>query len=350
MGPGRVRLPEHPTMQKPIILSAAFLLVIACSNGASESTPKAVIADLEVVERPKPPAEMGNAAAGEAMDTVMQANGLASEPVPDVGAAISSTAARVLNDTARHFIRTADLRFRVKDVVRATLGIEDIVGAHRGWVAHTDLRSNEQRRELIPVSADSVLEVSTLELVNRITLRVPNTELDSTLRAIGRWVDKFDHRTITADDIGLRMMANTLAVRRARAHGQRVGAAIDDQGRKLRETIAAEEALQASEERRDQGILQNLELADRVAYSTVTLDVYQRPVIRRELIPNARSIEGFRPSLWSRIADGLRTGWRGLEWVIITLASIWPLVVVLAVAFWLARRRLAPRGPAKPGV
>ena len=64
MGPGRVRLPEHPTMQKPIILSAAFLLVIACSNGASESTPKAVIADLEVVERPKPPAEMGNAAAG----------------------------------------------------------------------------------------------------------------------------------------------------------------------------------------------------------------------------------------------------------------------------------------------
>jgi hypothetical protein len=325
-------------------LVPTILLLFGCSGSAPEQASKAVMdVDLQAVE-----AEAAQATTGEAMDPAVVANGLAQEPVPDADMAISSSAAREPGDSSRHFIRAADLRFRVQDVVKATLGIEDIVGAQRGWVARTELRSNEQRRELIPVSADSILEVTTLELVNRMILRVPNTALDSTLRAIGRWVDVFDHRIITADDIGLRMMANSLAVRRARSHAQRVSGAIDDHGRKLKETIAAEEALRSSEEQRDDGILRNLELADRVAYSTVTLDLYQRPVIRRALIPDVRSIEGYRPPLWSRIGDGLRAGWRGLEWVLTALASIWPLLLLLGAGFWLTRRRGRPRGGARP--
>lgn len=325
-------------------LVTSILLLSACSGSAPEQASKAVMdVDLQGVEVP---AAQGNT--GEAMNTAVVAGGLAQEPFPPVGAAISSLAAREPGDSTRHFIRAADLRFRVQDVVKATLGIEDIVGARHGWVTRTELRSNEQRRELIPVSADSMLEVTTLELVNRMTLRVPNMALDSTLRAIGRWVDVFDHRIITADDIGLRMMANSLAVRRARAHAQRVSGAIDDQGRKLKETIAAEEALRNSEEQRDEGLLRNLELGERVAYSTVTLDLYQRPVIRRALIPDVRSIEGYRPPLWSRIADGLCAGWRGLEWVLTALASIWPLLLLLGAGFWLAQRRGRPRSGAGP--
>ncbi len=267
---------------------------------------------------------------------------------PDVGRAISSSAAIQGSDTTHKFIRTADLRFRVKDVVKATIGIEDIVGAHKGWVTKTQLRSESRGQELVSVSADSILEISRYELINTITLRVPNTELDSTLRQIGRWVDLFEHRDILADDIRLRMMANAMAVRRAKAHSLRVTAAIDDQGRKLKETLAAEEALQASDERRDQGILNNMDLNDRVAYSTVSVDIFQRPLVRKEMIANERSIEGYRPSLWNRIGTSLRDGWNLVELMVVGLLSIWPVVLLMIGALWLLWRNSRKRKPMPP--
>ena len=232
------------------------------------------------------------------------------------------------------------------------LSVEDIVGAHKGWVIRTTLRSEPRGQEVIAVSADSSLEISRFRLLNQIILRVPNTELDSTLRQIGRLVQAFDHRTILADDIRLRMMANAMAVRRAKAHSMRVAQAIDDQGRKLRETLTAEEALQASDEKRDQGILNNLELADRVAYSTVTLDLYQRDLTRKEMIANEQNIDAYRPSLWSRVMRGLKDGWELVELTVAGLATIWPVLMLLGGAFWLlrrdARRRKASAPPQQP--
>lgn len=268
---------------------------------------------------------------------------------PDVGEAMSSSAARAGSDTSFRFIRTAEMSFRVKDVVQATIGIEDIVGAHGGWVVHTTLRSEPQGTDVIPVSADSSLEIARYQLTNAITLRVPNAELDSTIRSIGRWVDLFDHRTIDADDIRLRMLANSMAERRAKSHAARIAQAIDAQGRRLKETMPAEEALQASEQQRDQHILDNLELADRVAYSTVRLEISQRTLVRKEMIANERNIEGYRPSLLSRIGDALTAGWHLLEVVITGLISIWPVVLLLGASlFWLWRGKKRTKGVPPP--
>ncbi len=346
-------------MKKTTLTAGALLLLIACNRSAAErdEAPRAVHDPMIALVDAVPPAAPSEGVTegytfnGNAdMDVSLSADTTGPSTVaadqwastsaekPDVGRAISSRAAVQGTDTARRFIRTADLRFRVKDVVQATLGIEDIVGAHAGWITRTELRSHSRGQNIIPVSEDSLLEVTRYELVNTITLRVPNTELDSTLRQIGRWVDLFDHRTILADDIRLRMMANAMAVRRAKAHSMRVAEAIDDQGRKLKETLAAEEALQASDERRDQGLLNNMELADRVAYSTVTIDIHQRPLVRREMIANERSIDGYRPSLWSRLGDALLDGWRLLELLITGLIAIWPVLLLLGGSLWLLRR------------
>lgn len=365
-------------MKKTWIPAGALLLAMAChSSSRDEAAPaKAIVADVEFKEPPEPPptsladldangekigqlntyAFTANAAdassefnvEGSASDTLVS---MAPPTKPEVGRAISSSAARSGSDTSFRFIRTAELSFRVKDVVKATLGIEDIVGAHRGWVVHTTLKSEPQGTEVIPVSADSSLEISRYSLRNSITLRVPNAELDSTIRQIGRWVDLFDHRTIDADDIRLRMLANTMAERRAKTHAARIAQAIDAQGRRLKETMPAEEALQQAEERRDQSILDNKELDDRVAYSTVRMEISQRTLVRRELIANAHNIEGYRPSLFSRIGGALLSGWRLLEMVITGLISIWPVVLLVGGSlFWLWRgsKRRQERTPAPP--
>ena len=357
-------------MNERKIAAGLLLLTMACGQSAHQEKAQATI---EIADATAPPADESMAdfkgtdkdveepttgyALQDKSNTSITADGTGgngiswssnSKPIPNVGVAISSSAAVQGTDTVHRFIRTADLRFRVTDVVTATLAVEDIVGAHRGWVTRTTLRNEPRGQEVIAVSADSSVEITRFRLLNQITLRVPNAELDSTLRQIGRLVDVFDHRTILADDIRLRMMANAMAVRRAKAHSLHVAQAIDDQGRKLRETLAAEEALQASDEKRDQGILNNLELADRVAHSTVTLDLYQRDLTRKEMIANERNIDAYRPSLWSRVVRGLKDGWELVELTVAGLATIWPVLALLGGAFWLLRRGAQRRKASTP--
>lgn len=311
------------------ILLGGLLLALACQQAPrDEATVEFKQADPPETSAPLN-AERPGAGSGQAL--------------ADSTAIVSSNAARVrTTDTTHRFIRTADLRFRVKDVVQATLGIEDIVGAHNGWVERTELRNMPAGQQRIPVSTDSTLEIARYDLVNTVTLRVPDIELDSTLRAIGRWVDLFDHRTVQADDVRLRLMAQAMEARRQQVHGRRLEQAIGDQGRKLRETTAAEEALLHSAERADEARLASLDLEDRIAYSTVKLDIHQPTLVRRELVANDRDIEGYRPPLAGRMGAALGQGWRLLEGLLLALLSVWPVLVLAAAAVVLWRRRPRP--------
>jgi hypothetical protein len=323
-------------MKKTFLLAGiALLLAIACGRSERAAEQKAVIADVEMSPQMDPPSGSLNEQIPPPPEEEEDFKNK-----PEVGNAISSSAARQdPNDTTHKFVRTAAMRLRVKNVVQATLGIENIVGAHRGWVTETVLKSEEQGKDHVQVSEDSTLEIARYQVSNEVTLRVPNTELDSTLRQIGRWVDLFEHRTINADDVRLRMMANAMAVRRSKAHAMRIARAINEKGSKLKETTAAEDAILRDEERADQEVLNNLDMKDRIDYSTVTLYLYERQQVRRELIANVKSVDGFRPSLGSRMGHAFASGWRIIENVAVAAVTIWPLLLIAAGVMVIVFRR-----------
>lgn len=72
---------------------------------------------------------------------------------------ISSSSAVVdKRDTTHKFIRTADLKFKVKDVIRSTYDIESIAKSQEGFVTYTNLTSHVDYTDNTLVSADSTLE------------------------------------------------------------------------------------------------------------------------------------------------------------------------------------------------
>jgi hypothetical protein len=271
-----------------------------------------------------------------AMDTTAAPANLSSPPA---AIPISSSAAVVTaKDSTRKFLRTASLKFRAKDAIRTTYAIEDFVSRFGGFVATTQLNSNIDRQTTIAVSEDSSLETTWYTIANTMTLRVPNTKLDSTLKAIAPLVDFLDYRTVSADDIALTMLANELTQRRIGQHEQRLKNAIDNRGRKLEETTTAEENVLSREEQIDNAKISNLSLLDQVAYSTINLSIYQRQSFRREIIPNDSNIKEYEPGLGTRLIDGLEIGWAAFAAVIVFLAKFWALIVVLVVLFLLYRR------------
>ncbi len=101
----------------------------------------------------------------------------------------SSAAIENKKDTAHKFIRTADLKFKVKSVIKSTYNIEEITSRQGGFVTYTNLTSSIDKITPTAVSADSSLETTQYTVTNSITLRVPNIKLDTTLKEISKNID-----------------------------------------------------------------------------------------------------------------------------------------------------------------
>lgn len=238
---------------------------------------------------------------------------------------------------ARQFIRTADLRFRVKNVTQSTYAIEQVVARAGGFVTKTELSSQVERTSTVQVSDDSACKSTEYSVTNTMVLRVPNETLDSTLRSIAALVEYLDYRNIAADDVALQMMANKLRHDRTDAGSSRLEQAIDKRGKKLRETTAAEDKLLERQEESDDAKLANLKLKDRIDFSTVTLAVYQQPGVMKEMLAVFQPVEPYHPGLGTQLADAAKTGWYIFEAILVFLTQMWGLIVLLMLAYLLYR-------------
>lgn len=253
-------------------------------------------------------------------------------------AAVSSSAAVETNkNDGRKFIRTAELKFKVKSVIKATYGIEDIVNHHGGFVTLTRLNSNIDNVNTTAISADSSLETTYFTVLNNITIRVPNTKLDTTLKDIAKHIDYLDFRLIMADDVALDILTNELTQKRSAKTEKRLADAIDTRGRKLNETVQSEEILSNKQEQSDNAKIANMSLNDRINFSTITLSIYQRQEIKRELISNHKNITAYESSFGSKIMDSLASGWYILEVVILFVVNLWGLILAAVAVFFLYR-------------
>lgn len=251
---------------------------------------------------------------------------------------ISSNAAVVKKESNRKFVRTADLKFKVKNVAKSTYAIENIVSKNGGFITFTDLKSNVNQHDETQVSQDNILETTHYTVDNTITLRVPNTQLDTVLKLLTKEIDFLDSRLIKADDVALQLLSNKLAQKRLNNHQKRLEKDIDTKGRKLKEITEAEDNLLNKEAESDNSLINNLTLEDQVNFSTVTLYSYQREAIKQELVANEKSINRYRPHIGLQILDSLKTGWFIFETIIAFVLQLWSIILILLAALFIYKK------------
>lgn len=240
-------------------------------------------------------------------------------------------------DSTHTFIRTADIKFKVKDVKQSTFDIEDLVAKHNGYITYTNLSSNISYQNKVQISEDSCKERTYYVVDNSVTMRIPNTELDAVLRGLAPFMDFLDHRTIKADDIKYTLLSTQLAEKRYKNYKQRYTKAIDTKGKKLKETVIAEETLATSEQIADNKTIESLELMDQVNYSTVTLYIYQPQTIKEALVANEKTIAPYVPSFGERLGGAFKDGWFVFEQIILFFVNIWGVLVLMVAMFFLIR-------------
>ena len=252
----------------------------------------------------------------------------AEEATTDSTSVISSSAAVENKNSNRKFVRTADVKFKVKNVAKSTYAIEDATTKFGGFVTYTNLQSNIHSEDKTKVSQDSSLVTTKYKVDNNITIRVPNTKMDTVIKTIAKQIHFLDYRIIKADDVSLQMLSNELAQKRSNSSEKRLENAIDSKGKKLNQIVKAEETLDAKKEQNDASKLQNLSLQDQVNFSTLTINIYQDESIKQEMVANEKSINAYRPNIGLQIWDSIKTGWFMLENIVSFIVVLWPFVLI----------------------
>ena len=250
------------------------------------------------------------------------------EAATDSTSVVSSSAAVENKNSNRKFVRTADVKFKVKNVAKSTYAIEDATTKFGGFVTYTNLQSNIHSEDRTKVSQDSTLVTTKYKVDNNITIRVPNTKMDTVIKTIAKQIHFLDYRIIKADDVSLQMLSNELAQKRSNSSEKRLANAIDSKGKKLNQVVDAEATLDAKKEQNDASKLQNLSLQDQVNFSTLTLNIYQDESIKQEMVANEKSINAYRPNIGLQIWDSVKTGWFMLEHIISFIVVLWPFALI----------------------
>lgn len=244
-------------------------------------------------------------------------------------ALISSSAAVVdKKDKDHQFIRTAELKFKVKSVLKSTYDIENLAKKSGGYVTFTNLTSSIENTEVTEISADSSLEIIHYIVSNNLIIKVPTINLDTTLRLISKNIEFLDYRIIKADDVALEMLSNTLSINRGSKYSTRITGAIDNKAKKLNETTNAEDLLFQLAEKSDRAYIANRILAEQVSFSTITINIYQSQTTKYEKVANEKNIRSYEPGFGSKLIDSLQFGWMLLEKLILILANLWVFFVI----------------------
>jgi hypothetical protein len=250
----------------------------------------------------------------------------------------SSAAVENKKDTTHKFIRTADLKFKVKNVIQTTYKIEDITSRQGGFVTKTNLTSTLDNVTTTAISADSSLETTHFTVINSMTIRVPNTKLDTTLKSIAKLIDFLDYRIIAAEDVAIQILSNNLTQKRVAKNEERLINAIDNRGKKLQETTVAEESLFGKQEQADNAKISNLSLKDQINFSTINLNLYQRQTVKRELIFNEKNTEQYEPGFGKKILDAFKSGWSILATFIVFITQLWGLILFGLIIYFIYRK------------
>jgi Domain of unknown function (DUF4349) len=246
----------------------------------------------------------------------------------------------------RNFIKTANIMFRVNNVRIATEKIEDLVAKFGGYVKSSNLANRTENSSREKFGKDSLLISQQIVVENQMVLRIPNEKLDSLLRSMNFLINFLDYRIYNMDDVTFQLIKNLKDAGRLKKYDQRQTAHIEQKDAKLKETSHAEDNLLDKQRQSDNIQINNLELADQVHDCTITLHIYQKPIIIREMVENFNSYQGYQPAFFKRVWGSILFGWTILEEIIVFIFNLWGILLLVMVVWFVVRIFFKPKDPA----
>ncbi|GAA4387925.1 hypothetical protein GCM10023186_34060 [Hymenobacter koreensis] len=211
---------------------------------------------------------------------------------------------------ARQLIYRADVDIKVQDLARAVTRVDSIVRRSGSWLgASAQSRSDEEWRQ-------------------EMTIRVQPAKFTGLMAGLST-LGTVERKSMTSQDVTAEHADVAARIRTKRALEQRYIGLLS-QAKKVSEVLEIEAKIGQVREEIESAESRFKALNDQVAYSTITLKLYQPLALPT---PDAPVL-----SFGSRVAEAFYGGWQLVTGLAIGLVYLWPLLLLGGVVYWLVRR------------
>lgn len=223
----------------------------------------------------------------------------------------------------RQLVKSAQLQFEVKDVLKTTSVLEQQLSQYQGYIEEKQINyqvSDRSERDRIDGSVDIYEKITpTVQL----TVRIPNQQVTPFLNQLLPLMLNFNSQSYEAKRYELKLLEE-----------------------KLNTANQSNSASNAVNNQLQQ--LTSLEVKDRLAYSTIRLEFFQQAQVRKTRDFNINRIATLDSDpLLSRIWEAIKIGLYGLRETIIWLVMLWPLYLAIAILWGIRRWYKAKKSKAE---
>lgn len=235
-------------------------------------------------------------------------------------------------------IKTADMRFRVKDVQSTKEKLSETIKAQGGTVAEFAIQSNIQQTDKVAYSADSLKEITSYRTDGLLIAKIPSEKLDDFTNLVAKMAVFVDNQGMKMDDQSIAYLANKLKAQ------NRVDALNQINKTATRKGNNVETSLYVKDDYVDKKI-ENMNIDDKVKFSTITLNFYQDNTIKTFIVGND-NLHDYRPGFFQRLGLNMVAGWSFFKEFLLGLSTLWMVFVLgfvafLTVRFFVKRNKLA---------
>lgn len=225
--------------------------------------------------------------------------------------------------------KTADMRFRVKDVQRTKENLSNVINKQGGLVMEFSVNSSIQNSEKVRFSADSLKEITSYRTDGYLVARIPSEKLDDFTNQIAGMAIFVDNQSLKMEDKSLSYLSNKLKVENRKEAVAQINKIA------TKKSANVETSLDLKDDYVNRKI-ENINIDQQVKYSNITLSFYQPNTIKTMIVAND-NIYDYKPDFFRRLGLNLVDGWVYFKEFILFLSQLWLFVVAGVVAFFIIR-------------
>jgi DNA repair exonuclease SbcCD ATPase subunit len=232
---------------------------------------------------------------------------------PVVAASSNATQNDLYSDPRSRMIKTADYRFKVRNLKTSLNSIEAMVTRYPAHVA----------------SSNTTLDAYTLEA--SMTIRVQSEYFTALLKEIDSEAEFTHHRKIDTDDVSKQFVDLESRLKTKLEVQGRYKDILRTKAGKIEELLAAEKQIGDLQEEIEATVSKLNYLKDQVAYSTIRLEFYENVADENLAQLNNTSLKDFKEAFFA--------GLDGSVALMLTATRIWPVLILAATGWILYKRR-----------
>lgn len=219
-------------------------------------------------------------------------------------------------DWDKKIIKTASLNIEIKDYSNYNSSLREKIKQVGGYTAQEEQSQSDYKIE------------------NTLTIKVPVDQFDNAVTLFTNAVEKLNEKKITSQDVTTEVVDTKSRLEAKKQVRQRYMDLLK-QAKNMEEILHVQSEINDIHEEIESATGRIEYLGHSSSFSTINLTFYQ--------ILNASARDTGQPSFGTKLSNAFRTGWSWVGELFVGIVSIWPLLLMIFIAFIIYKRSRIPK-------